>query len=103
MPSRDVELSGLTGLTQAEAEARLAAEGYNELPRGRRRSAVAIALEVVREPVFVLLLGAGMIYVLLGDLREAMVLLASVFVMAGITVFQEGKTERALEALRDMS
>jgi len=103
MPSRDVELSGLTGLTQAEAEARLAAEGYNELPRGRRRSAVAIALEVVREPVFVLLLGAGMIYVLLGDLREAMVLLASVFVMAGITVFQEGKTERALEALRDLS
>jgi P-type Ca2+ transporter type 2C len=103
MPSRDVELSGPAGLTQAEAEARLAAEGYNELPTVRRRDTLAIALEVVREPMFLLLVAAGTIYLMLGNVNEALVLLASVCVIIGITIYQEHKTERALEALRDLS
>jgi Ca2+-transporting ATPase len=45
----------------------------------------------------------GAIYVALGDLSEALILLASVLVVMGITVYQERKTEHALEALRDLS
>ena len=97
------EPNGVTGLTQAEAAARLAAEGYNELPTAARRDVPAIALEVIREPMFLLLAAAGAIYLALGDLKEALVLLASVFVVMGITIYQERKTERALEALRDLS
>ena len=93
----------MTGLTQAEVAARLAAEGYNELPTAARRDLPAIALEVIREPMFLLLVAAGAIYLALGDLEEALVLLASVFVVMGITIYQERKTERALEALRDLS
>ena len=99
----ETELSGVTGLTQPEAAARLAAEGYNELPTAARRDMLAIALDVIREPMFLLLAAAGAIYLLLGDLKEALVLLASVFVVMGITIYQERKTERALEALRDLS
>lgn len=91
------------GLSQSEAAARLTEEGYNELPAKRRRQTLAIALEVLREPMFLLLVAAGAIYLLLGDQREALVLLASVMVIVGITVYQERKTERALEALRDLS
>ncbi|OGA53954.1 MAG: ATPase [Betaproteobacteria bacterium RIFCSPLOWO2_12_FULL_62_58] len=99
----ETELNGVAGLTQAEAAARLAAEGYNELPTAARRDLPAIALEVIREPMFLLLVAAGAIYLALGDLNEALVLLASVFVVMGITIYQERKTERALEALRDLT
>ena len=53
--------------------------------------------------MFLLLLACGTIYLLLGDVREALMLLGFVFVVLGITLYQERKTERALEALRDLS
>ncbi|MDA8109503.1 MAG: cation-translocating P-type ATPase [Betaproteobacteria bacterium] len=92
-----------TGLSEAQAAARLAADGPNTLEAARQRTTLAIALEVVREPMFLLLVGAAAVYLLLGSLREALVLSASVVVVIVITVVQERKTERALEALRDLS
>jgi Ca2+-transporting ATPase len=56
-------------------------------------------VDVMREPMFMLLVAAGVIYLWLGDLREALALLASVIVIFAITVYQGRKTERALEAL----
>jgi Ca2+-transporting ATPase len=97
------ELKTRTGLSSAEARARLEQGGYNELPSTRQRSTVAIAVEVAREPMFLLLIVSVAIYLGLGDLREALVLSLSLFVIFGITIFQERKTERALEALRDLS
>ncbi len=92
-----------TGLSEAEAARRLAAHGPNELPSGKRRDLWRIALEVVREPMLLLLVAGGTIYLAIGDLYEALILLVSVFVVIGITIYQERKTERALEALRDLS
>ncbi|MEO8007196.1 MAG: cation-translocating P-type ATPase [Betaproteobacteria bacterium] len=92
-----------TGLTEAEAQSRLAQHGPNELPTAKRRDALRIALEVVREPMLLLLVAGGTIYLAVGDLHEALILLVSVFVVMGITIYQERKTERALEALRDLS
>ena len=93
----------LHGLSSREASARLARDGANELPSAKPRRPWAIAWDVVREPMFLLLIGASTIYLLLGDLREALALLASVVVMIGITYYQERKTERALDALRDLA
>jgi P-type Ca2+ transporter type 2C len=93
----------LTGLSNEEAARRLAAEGPNELPSAKKRGIFHIALEVIREPMFLLLIACGSLYLLLGDVKEALLLLGFVFVVAGITFFQERKTERALEALRDLS
>ena len=92
-----------SGLTGAEAARRLAQHGANELPTARRRDALRIASEVVREPMLLLLVAGGGIYLAVGDVHEALILLVSVFVVIGITVYQERKTERALEALRDLS
>jgi len=91
------------GLTPAEAEARLADEGYNELPRARRRTPLRIVLEVLREPMLALLIAGGVVYLLLGSLEEALVLLAFACLSVGITVVQEARTERVLEALRDLT
>ncbi len=93
----------LTGLSEKEAAGRLKLEGYNELPSAKPRSNLAIAFEVVREPMFLLLLAAGTIYLLLGDIRESLFLVGAIFVVIGITLYQERKTERSLEALRDLS
>jgi Ca2+-transporting ATPase len=93
----------MPGLSETAAAARLLRDGYNELPSARPRSVIAIALDVVREPMFLLLIASGAIYLLLGDPAEAAALLAAVFLVIGITLYQEQKTERALQALRDLS
>ncbi|MGZ8156586.1 MAG: cation-transporting P-type ATPase, partial [Burkholderiales bacterium] len=93
----------LHGLSQEEAALRLARDGHNELPSSKPRSLFAIASKVVSEPMFLLLMCCGAIYLLLGDRIEALMLLGFVLVVVGISFFQERKTERALEALRDLS
>ena len=93
----------LKGLSDEEAAQRLAYEGPNELPSAKMRGVFHIVLEVIREPMFMLLIACGSLYLLLGDIKEALLLLGFVFVVAGITFIQERKTERALEALRDLS
>ena len=91
------------GLSEAEAHARLAAEGYNELPRSNQRTPLRIAFEVIREPMLTLLLGGGVVYLILGNLEEALILLVFATMSIGITIIQETRTERVLEALRDLT
>ncbi|MDD1715784.1 MAG: cation-translocating P-type ATPase [Methanolinea sp.] len=98
-----LDLSHFTGLSFEEAERRLQEEGPNELPIPDTRDVFAIVRDVVREPMFLLLVGAGLIYFILGDIEEGALLLSFVLVIIGITVYQERKTERALDALRNLS
>ena len=91
------------GLSAAEAARRLRADGPNALPSGQRRSWRAIVLETAREPMFLLLIAAGTLYLVLGDLQEGLVLFGFVLVTLGLTLYQEGKTERAIEALRELT
>jgi P-type Ca2+ transporter type 2C len=93
----------LCGLSAAEAAERLRTDGPNELPSSRPRSVAAIAWEVLKEPIFLLLVACGTIYLFLGDTQEALMLLGFVFLVTGISFYQEHKTERTLEALRDLS
>ncbi len=92
-----------TGLTQEQAQELLRTEGFNELPTAKKRNIIAIAFDVLKEPMLLLLVSCGVIYLLVGDINEALVLLSFVFVVIGITLYQEQKAERALEALRDLS
>ena len=91
------------GLTEAEAQARLAIEGFNELPRARRRTPIRIVFEVLREPMLALLLSGGAVYLLLGNREEALILTVFACLSVAITVVQETRSERVLEALRDLS
>lgn len=93
----------LVGLTDTQASALLKEEGYNDLPSAKPRNVFSIAFSVCREPMFILLVACGAIYLLLGNKQEALMLLGFVFVVMGITFFQERKTERALEVLRNLS
>jgi Ca2+-transporting ATPase len=97
------DINNLQGLNDEEIIERLARDGYNELPSTEKRTLFHILFEVIREPMFLLLIACGSLYLALGDFQEAMMLLGFVFVVIGITIYQEQKTEKALDALRDLS
>ena len=99
-PPRPVARSGLD---PAEAARRLAEHGPNLLPSSAPKTLWAIVGGVLLEPMFLMLLVAGGLYLALGDRAEAAFLLSFVFVVIGITLAQERKTQRALESLRELS
>jgi Ca2+-transporting ATPase len=94
---------GPAGLSAADVRERLAADGPNELPRQGQRSAAVIVGEVLREPMLALLLAASLVYLALGDMHEALILAAFAGISIVITVVQESRSERALEALLDLA
>lgn len=91
---------GLTGIQAAE---KLRTEGPNSLPSSKPKNFLSIALGVVKEPMFILLVACGTLYVVMGDLQEGIMLLGFVFVIMAIEFFQQKKTEKALDALKDMA
>lgn len=88
------------GLSSQEAKLRLAQHGYNELPSAKPKNIYRIALEVFKEPMFLLLIGCGILYMLLGDYKEGIVLVSTILIIISITFFQYRKTEKALDALK---
>ncbi len=91
------------GLSSTEAKQRLQTEGSNHLPSTPARAFWRRCGDAAREPMFMLLLGAALLYGLLGDWSEGLVLFGFVLVVLSLTLYQEGKSARAIEALRDLS
>ena len=92
-----------SGLSSRQAQERLRRDGPNELPAAHRSGACGLLWEVVREPMFLLLVACGTIYLALGDRREALMLLGFVVVVIVMTYVQKRRSQDALDALRDMS
>ena len=103
LPLAACERSVPAGLTEEQAKQRLRSDGFNDLPSADRRTLLRIVGEVLREPMFALLLGAGAVYLVLGDMTEAAMLLAFATISVSITVVQETRSERVLDALRDVA
>ncbi len=102
-PSSDSPKGAYQGLTSTEAAQRLLRDGYNELPGSKPKTIWKIAFSVFVEPMFLLLVSCGILYLILGDLEGGLVLSFFVAVVMGITIYQERKTERALDALKNMA
>jgi P-type Ca2+ transporter type 2C len=92
-----------TGLNNQQVLERLRTEGFNELPVANKRGFFSILGDVLREPMFSLLLVAGLIYLVLGDTTEAILLLMFAGFSVSITLIQETRSERVLESLRDLA
>lgn len=92
--------NGLTATQVASARAR---DGYNELASAKPRNFFLIAFDVLREPMLLLLFACGAVYLLLGDRRDAAMLLAFVVIVFTISIVQQRKSERALDALKNLS
>ena len=103
MPQQPNDQTRTSGLSSAEAAARLKADGYNELPAPDHRGLLRILFEVVRQPMFALLLVGGVVYLLLGDRMEAILILLFATLSVSITIVQESRSERVLETLRNLA
>lgn len=91
------------GLSVEQARYRLRAHGYNELGIKEDKGIVRIVIDVLHEPMLLLLLSTGAIYLFLGEIADAILLMTFILVVIGITVAQERKTERALQTLQAMA
>ncbi|MTV31675.1 HAD-IC family P-type ATPase [Rhodoblastus acidophilus] len=91
------------GLTAAEAADRLRQDGPNLLPQDHQRGPFRIIVDALREPMLQLLLAAAVIYLFIGDLSGALVLLAFAVLNVVLVVVQESRMENALAALKDLT
>ncbi|NJD76203.1 MAG: cation-translocating P-type ATPase [Candidatus Methanoperedens sp.] len=100
---KKTEPEDIVGLSEEDASKRLKEAGYNELPSQKKQGFLPIMFNILREPMLLLLLGSGLIYFFVGEINDALMLLFFVLVVVGITFYQERKSERALEALKNLS
>ena len=91
------------GLTTKEAVLRQEQFGKNELAPQKKESFFHKVLHTVSEPMFVLLLVAAAIYFILGEPRDGAIMLIFVIGIISIDVIQEWKTDKTLNALKDLS
>jgi len=100
---KNSDIEHTTGLSEEDAARKLDEEGFNELPSQKRQSIFTILINILFEPMLLLLIGSGLIYLVLGESNDALMLLFFVIVVVGITFYQERKSERALDALKNLS
>jgi len=91
------------GLSEQEVKIRQSREGFNELPSSKRKGIFKIIVGILTEPMFILLVSCGLLYLFLGDVQEGIMLMSFVVFVMGIEYFQERKTEKALDALKDLA
>ena len=103
MIKNSIRTEKIQGLTEEQVKQKIATEGFNELPSSKPKSLIHIAVGVFKEPMFLLLVACGALYLFLGDVQEGLMLLGFVFVIMGIEFYQEKKTEKALDALKDLA
>lgn len=91
------------GLSSEEVRTLQERYGKNELTGAKREGFFRKALHILCEPMFLLLLAAAVIYFVLGEPGDGSVMLVFVLGVIGIDMVQEWKTDRTLNALRDLS
>lgn len=92
-----------TGLTQEEVKKRQQQYGKNEISSQKKNNLFMTILHTICEPMFLLLIIAAVIYFILGEPRDGAVMIIFVVGIISIDVIQEWKTDRTLNALKDLS
>ena len=92
-----------TGLTNEQVTESRRQHGSNTLEMQEDRVLLQVLKEVVLEPMFILLFAACIIYFLVGQFQEGIIMVVSIFIVAGISLFQEYRSKNAVQALKKIS
>lgn len=92
----------LTGLTDAEVQAARAEHGLNQTSQRKRFPLLEILLDILKEPMLVLLISIAMIYLSLKQYGEAYFMLGALVIVSGISFYQDNRSRKALEALKKL-
>lgn len=91
------------GLTEAAAKEKLFIQGENLIPSEAPKSFLRQVALILSEPMLILLIAAGTINLLLAETLDALMLMMTVFIVLGISIYQSRRAEHALQALKELS
>jgi len=93
----------LTGLTEAEVGQSRTQYGYNQAAEIRKSAWYTLLLDILKEPMLILLVAVAAIYVLVGNYSEALFMLGAIVAVSGISFYQDNRSKKALEALEKLN
>lgn len=91
------------GISESQAQSILAREGENLIPSEAPKTFAKQILVIISEPMLILLMAAGIINFLLAEVIDALMLMVTVFIVLGISIYQSRRSEKALQALKELS
>lgn len=97
-----VEKSGISGLTAANVIGSRMRHGRNEIT-GSKNHFLTVVLDLLKEPMLILLVIAAVIYFLTGNSSDGMFMVSAIFIVTGISLFQESRSKKALDKLRALT
>jgi len=98
-----MNLNDHKGLNSEEVISSRKANGSNQLRLKSEHRFVKLLKEIILEPLFIILVGAAVIYFLLNKQNEGFIMLAAIVFVSGISFYQENKSQNAVDALKKLS
>jgi len=93
----------LKGLTEAEVKDARKRYGYNRMEVIGKSTGLKILLDILKEPMLLLLFAISIIYVLVGDLGEALFMFIGIIAVSAISFYQDNRSKKALEELEKLN
>lgn len=95
--------SELTGLTEEELQQSRDIHGYNQATDLKKGAWYTLLIDILKEPMLLLLIAVSVIYVIVGNYSEALFMLGAILVVSGISFYQDNRSKKALEALEKLN
>ncbi|MDO5509249.1 MAG: cation-translocating P-type ATPase [Weeksellaceae bacterium] len=94
---------GLVGLTDEELNQSRITYGYNQTSNPNKETWYSLLLDIVKEPMLLLLIAVAVIYVIVGNYSEALFMLGAIIVVSSISFYQDNRSKKALQALEKLN
>ena len=93
----------LSGLTETELKTSREKFGFNQADSAPKNSWFELLLDILKEPMLLLLIAVTIIYVIVGNYSEALFMLGAIIAVSGISFYQDNRSKKALEALEKLN
>ena len=93
----------LTGLSEEELKISRSQFGYNQADNIKKNIWYTMLLDILKEPMLLLLIAVAIIYVIVGNYSEAIFMLGAIIAVSGISFYQDNRSKKALEALEKLN
>ena len=93
----------LKGLNNYEVLTSQKLYGYNSIKANHKNSWYILLFDILKEPMLLLLIAVSVIYVIVGNYSEALVMLGAIIAVSGISFYQDNRSKKALEALEKLN
>ena len=93
----------LTGLNDAEVKRSQEANGFNQMHTPKKSNWLNLLIDIVKEPMLILLIVIALIYLAVGNYGESLFMLAAIILVSGISFYQDNRSKKALEELEKLN